>query len=378
MRVIDRYLLRQFVQVFVICFASLTGLYIIIDAFGHLDEFIAEAERQNGNLLAILGEFYAYRSLLFFDRTSGILALISAMFTVTWLQRHNEMTALLAAGIPKLRIVMPVLVGAVTIGVLAAANRELVVPRFSDKLALDTHDVTGTRGREIEARRDLKTGILLDGDRIYVDRQRIDRPRFRLPYDLSRYGSGIEADAASYQRGVGDRPPGYLFHGVTRPHGLTSRPSLYRAERPAVLTPQDTAWLGSNECFVVSDVDPEMLGNGSAWRQYASTLDLIRGLHRGSLDFGADVRVAVHTRFVQPLLDATLLMLGLPLVLSRNNRNVFLAIGLCVGVVALFMLVLLACQALGATGLIRPALAAWLPLMLFVPVAVRIARPLTH
>jgi lipopolysaccharide export system permease protein len=143
-----------------------------------------------------------------------------------------------------------------------------------------------------------------------------------------------------------------------------------------VLTPEDTPWLAADTCFVVSEIDPTMLGHGSAWRQYASTLELIRGLRTGSLDFGADVRVAVHTRFVQPLLDATLLMLGLPLVLSRNNRNVFLAIGMCVGVVALFMLVLLACQALGTNGLLRPALAAWLPLMLFVPVAVRIAKPL--
>ena len=33
-KIIDRYLLRQFVQVLVICFLSMIGLYIVIDAFG--------------------------------------------------------------------------------------------------------------------------------------------------------------------------------------------------------------------------------------------------------------------------------------------------------------------------------------------------------
>ena len=33
MRIIDRYLLAQFLKVFVICFFSLTGLYIVIDGF---------------------------------------------------------------------------------------------------------------------------------------------------------------------------------------------------------------------------------------------------------------------------------------------------------------------------------------------------------
>ena len=77
---------------------------------------------------------------------------------------------------------------------------------------------------------------------------------------------------------------------------------------------------------------------------------------------------------VQPFLDVTLLFLGLPLVLSRQTRNVFIAIGLCVLVVSVFVLLTLAFQHLGATYLLDPALAAWLPLMVFIPVAVNMAH----
>ena len=43
MLILDRYLLRQFLQVFFICFCSMTGLFIVIDGFGSLEEFISYA-----------------------------------------------------------------------------------------------------------------------------------------------------------------------------------------------------------------------------------------------------------------------------------------------------------------------------------------------
>jgi lipopolysaccharide export system permease protein len=90
MQIVDRYLLREFLKVFLICFVSLTGLFIVIDGFGNLEEFISHSKNSGGGLLRVMGEYYAYRSLWFFDRMSGILTLIAAMFTVTWIQRHNE------------------------------------------------------------------------------------------------------------------------------------------------------------------------------------------------------------------------------------------------------------------------------------------------
>jgi lipopolysaccharide export system permease protein len=104
--------------------------------------------------------------------------------------------------------------------------------------------------------------------------------------------------------------------------------------------------------------------------------ELIMGLRNRSLDFSADVRVAIHSRLVQPLLDVILLFLGLPLVLSRKNRNMFLAIGLSVVLVVCFMGVVLGCQFCGANLLLSPSLSAWLPLLIFVPWAVFTTEPL--
>ena len=163
---------------------------------------------------------------------------------------------------------------------------------------------------------------------------------------------------------------------MTTPKDLAAKPSLALDGEPMVLTPHDYPWLAPDECFVVSGISFEQLASADDWRQNASLPELIAGLRNPSLGLGADARVAIHSRIVQPFLDINLLFLGLPLLLSRSNRNLFLAIGLCLGLVVGFYLVVLGFQYLGSNYLISPDLAAWCPLMIFVPLAVAMSDPL--
>jgi lipopolysaccharide export system permease protein len=144
--------------------------------------------------------------------------------------------------------------------------------------------------------------------------------------------------------------------------------------RPILMTYHDNpTWLKPNEAYVVSDVTIDELMGGQMLRRFASTGELIWALKNRSIFFSPDVRVMIHSRIVQPVLDITLLFLGLPLVVARDNRNVFVAIGMCMGLVALFFIVSIACQQLGSNMLISPSMAAWAPLMIFVPAAVGMA-----
>jgi lipopolysaccharide export system permease protein len=369
MGIIDRYLLRQFVQAFFICFFSLTGLYVVFDAFTNLEEFMRCAEGQQ-ELLELMAGFYGYRSIYFFDRTAGLLTLIAAMLTVTLIQRHNEMTALMAAGISRFRIALPVIAVSVCIAVLATFNRELVIPQCREQLSRTATDPLGMAGAPLQPRYDNQTDILIRGKTTYAGNERISEPNFLLPSGLNRYGKQLVADEAFYRPPEGDRPGGYLLKKVSRPKHLAQRPSLSLDGRPVIITPRDAPdWLQGDQCFVVSKVNFEQLTGGLNWRQYASTSELIAGLYNPSLDFGADVRVTIHSRIVQPLLDITLLFLGLPLVIAQKQRNVFIAIGMCMGVVTVFIAVAIAFQYLGSSYLLSPALAVWMPLIIFVPVA---------
>jgi lipopolysaccharide export system permease protein len=378
MFILPRYLLRQFLQIFVICFVSLIGLYIVIDLFGHLDHFSSYAEKE-GNLLGVIARYYAYHSLAFFDGVSGLLAMISAMFTVAWLARHQEMTALLAAGISKFRIIKPLLLAAAAVSLMGVLNRELVIPipQVRDEITRDTKDLGGGVERDLEAQFDAVSNILIGGDKIVLAERRIVRPSFILMApDLARFGNHLSAPNAYYVDANADHPAGFVLAGVTAPKQPGQLASLVVDGRPVILTPRDADWLAADELFVASGVQFQLLAAGSKWRTYASLPELIRELKNPSANSGADVRVAIHTRLMQFFMDGTLVLLGLPVILSRRSRNPYVSIGICLGVAMLFMLTALACQSLGSVNMMRPTLAAWLPLLAFVPVAAALSNSL--
>lgn len=375
MKLLDRYLLRQFTQIFAICFLSLMGLYLVIDLFGHLDSFSAAAETEGG-LLKVIGTYYGYQSIGFFDRTSGILAMISAMFTVTWLQRHHEMTAMMAAGVSKFRIIRPLLLAAVVISLVSAASREFVIPKIREQLTRSTKDLAGTAARDLEFRFDRQTDIQIGGEKTIALEQRILKPALFLPPNLADYGKQLAAEDAYFLEANAEHPSGYLLMDVTKPKRIDERQTLWLDEQPVILTSLETKWLKPGQAFVASQLSFQMLSAGSSWKNFASTSEMIHELNSPGAELGADVRVAVHKRIVQPVIDTTLLMLGLPLMFSRSRRNMFLSIGLCMTLAIVFSLATIACQSLGGLGALRPTLAAWLPILFFLPIAVGMSQSL--
>ncbi len=376
MGIIDRYLLRKFLQTFLICFVSLFGLYVLIELSTNLDNFVRGGEKF-GEVLQFVAQYYSFRAVWFFDRVSGFLALISAMFTVAWIQRHNEMIALMAAGVSRLRVLVPIILAVAVISLLSVVNRELLIPRFREELSRRPQDPVGDQPQSLEKRYDFRTEVYFDGKNTYARQKRIELPDFRLPLRLSGYGKKLSAESAYYRPAEGDRPSGYLFDGVKEPKNLDGRASLLLEGRPVLLTPHDYPhWLKPDQCFLVSDLTFDQLAGGTTFKQLSSTAELIRGLRNPSADFGADVRTTVHARIVQPLLDITLLFLGLPLVVGRESRNVFIAMGLCMGLNVAFMLVVFASQQMGSISFwpFTPAFAAWFPLMIFAPLAAGLAE----
>lgn len=377
MTLIDRYLLIQFLKSFLIFFISFTGLFIVIDSFNNLDEFLKYGD-MTGSTFGVLWDYYSPRVFTFFGMTSGILTLIAAMFTVTWIQRHNEMTALMAAGISQARIVRPIIVAVLVIAVLGVLNRELLIPRYIDRLSRNAQDWMGESKKALQQKYDNQTDVLINGAATYANEQRIESPNFRLPENYEGVGNQILGANAYYRPPTEGRPGGFLVDGLSKPESTEGVPSIDIEGTPLVLMPSDNKWLEPNQCFLVTGLSFEQLTASSQWRDYASTYDLISTLSNRSLDVGADVRVEIHSRIVQPFLDITLLFLGLPIVLRKENRNIFVAIGYCLLVVIGFYAVTLVCKAMGSSyyGIRSPALAAFIPLIIFVPIATAMSTPL--
>lgn len=375
MRLIDRYIVVEFSRVFLICFLTFLGLFIVADFVNNFDE-LAKFGKDHGGLGRVALAFYGPRVPWFFDMVGRVVALVAAVFAVTSLQRHNEMAAMMAAGISRWRIVKPLVYGVGTVAILGMLNRELVIPQLREAISRDAKNFSGDRTVKVWARYDNTTDIFFDGEGLRVASREIEQPKFHLPSNIAARGTRLEAELAKYLPRTKDRPAGFLMTGVTSPKNAALLASIYDGEIPLLFGPADTEWLEQDQLFVPTDLPFEHLRSGNNWRRHASTFSLIAGARNASLGYGADVNVAIHSRILQPVADLLLFFLGMPIVLSKESRNAFIAMGSCMLLIALFVIVSLGFQSMGMNYLMRPSLSAWAPVVIFLPTAVFMSEPL--
>ncbi len=366
---IDRYILFLFLRVLVVCFFCLVGLMVVIHAFSNLDELMAFGKKR-GNIGLGLLEYYGPYSLVLLDRFGGMLALLAIMFVVSWLKRTNELVSLMAAGIsPKRILIMPVLASMVFFLGLTI-NREVTIPHFEEMLGKNPQDLSAEHLRPVKPVYDAKYGVLVGGRLMSLANREIKHPSFRLEGPAAAIGRQIQAVSGLYQPADDKHPSGFLMDNVLIPNNIHTQPSIYQDSQPVLLTHYDQKWLQPHQSFLVSSIEFEELLGGSAWIQYASTTAMIDRLRSPSTHISDDLRLTVHQRIVQPMLDFTLLILGVPILLRRQDKHLFWIAGATLGTVGVFMLVTKVIQSMasGATPL-PPYLGAWLPLLIFAPIA---------
>ncbi len=151
------------------------------------------------------------------------------------------------------------------------------------------------------------------------------------------------------------------------PREIDLVPSVRTADgKPLFLTRIDTPWLNPGECFLSTRLQCEAFRSGESWKQYASTAQLISFLRGGEVTGVDDLRVQIHSRFLRPAIDWTVLLLGIPIVFGRPDRHVFWVAGVCILTVGGFTAFIFALNAAGSY-LIPPVVATWLPLLLVLP-----------
>lgn len=368
MTIVDRYVLRLYFKVFLVCFVSLTGLYVIVEVFNNLEEFL-ELGREGDGLVSVLTDYFVARAFSFFDKTSFLIALMAAIFTVGWLQKTNEMTSITAAGVPQWRVIKPVIAASILVSLLATVNREFAIPMYRSQLVRNAQSWSGDVPQPMQARVDHESDFFFSGNQVVPTEGRVIQPNIHFDRSYPLWGGRINAEHAEYFPATDTRPAGFLCSGVSKPRSMSETPSLEQRGVQRVMSPADHDWLESDQCFVVSNIEFGQLVSGDQLLQYGNTLEIVKNIRSPSQDYGAGLRVTAHSRLLRPLLDLSLLMLGLPMVIARRDRNIFVAAGLCVGVIAVFSMTLMFFGGLGTYGVIPPYAAAWGPVAVFVPIA---------
>jgi lipopolysaccharide export system permease protein len=367
---IDRYIFGLFLRTFAVCFASLSGIFVVFHAFTNMSDLAELAERRGVGISLVMGEYYGPYLLLLFDWTGAIIALMALLFVVGWLRRTGELTATLSAGISHGRIFRSMIYAAATIVLLQLASRELLLPSMRDALSMKSKDLSGDAPQPILPSYDKISGILLEGESIRPRSKQIIHPSFRLDADYAGFGEAIVATSAQWLPANGQHAEGYLMQGVQLPAEIDSIASVGTADRAVIQTAFDQSWVGSGECFVSTPINAEILQTDQSSTRLCSSLHLFHRLRNPAVHNAMATRMLLHERMMRVPLDFSLFLLGLPLVVNRRGRNLFTMIGATIGIVMLFFALKTAGSAMGSGGyLLSPATAAWMPMLLLGPVA---------
>jgi hypothetical protein len=265
---------------------------------------------------------------------------------------------------------MPLIFAVIFVALLATVFREMVLPQFLDELVMDITSIEKNNGVMVNAIIDNETGITIHGDRTFRHESRISLPSFILRNPIVKQITYLKAQNAIHCPANNKHKAGFMLVGMQEMPEILKSNSLTINDRKVVITHHDEPdWIDANSCFIVTNVPFDYLASNDAWRQYASTLDMFLAARNQSLDVGNRIMAIIHARLIQPFLDVMLLFLGLPIVLLNSDRNIFKTLGLSSLIVISFIALREICQHLGSNA-DMPVLGAWLPLLIFGPIAV--------
>ncbi len=359
MSTFDRYILRRFWHVFVVSFLAMIGLYVVIDAFSNIDNFIADGENSSSlDLLWAMTRFYGYRSCMFFDTIGSIVSITAVTVVLSLILRHGELNPILSAGIPTSRLLFPLLWGTVMVSSVIVINKELVIPRIAHELLIPAGK-TGHEVESVEMVRDHATLIDISGEKIILAEKKLLNPQFDFPTsNFAEDVSFISGTEAVYVSATDEQPQaGWNIRDASIPYDDLK---LTPAARKIVLRGEEPG-----DVFIVTEVGFENMYMPNKTVDLISTPELIRRIKSPTYDPRSvrSLSLHLHQRFTRPILSILLLFLVLPLIVRREARGLVVSMalagfmqGVVFGLSQLFLW-------LTKSDYIGPDLAAWGPVI---------------
>ena len=393
MKILDRYVLTTFLKNYLISFVVLVGMYVVMDMVFNFRDLVdvkgsnaANADIGLFGTIANIADYYFYRVFLIFVYLSGIIPVVAAAFTLMRLSRFNELTAVLAAGVPILRIAMPVIIAGMILNSLLIADQELIIPRMIPQLMRDHDEARGVdvKSFAIMAMED-KDGSLLRASK-YTPASPAGPATMQIVDVIERQGFESDAPTAG---GAGDaarsrsaKPPAIEVKAHISADSATWNAALERwdlvnGRRVTGLGASDTVSAVSPMPFYQSNVTPEEIAlyRSGDWVELLSTSKLNELIERPKNYGQAHLLRTKHWRFVQPIMNVILLLLAIPCVMTREPGKLKAAATKCLILVGLAMGSIFLSQQLAGRE-VRPewaaqwpAFAAFLPIFVFFPVS---------
>ena len=346
MTILDRYVTKEFIRLFVLVLALFTSLFLIVEFFERIRMFLSN----NASLPQILSYFF-FMIPMMISQTIPATVLLAALLTFSTLSKNSEVLAMKANGISLYRTSLPVFIASLLICILAFLNSELVMPYSNQKadnivyVEVQKREALGSfkqnqlwyRGQSgIYNFRlfDTKTNIIQGITINYLDKN------FTLT-------ARLDAEKAEWKDGK------WVFYNLLITHFGGEFPSLEWASSKVIDLPEKPA------DFNLVQKEAEKMG-------YVELKNYIKKLQAEGYD-ATRYLVDMHGKIAFTLVIIILVTIGISFSLIRTERSggVMQSIGIGIIIGFSYWIVHAFSMSLGRSGSIPPVLSAWFANIIF-------------
>jgi len=348
LRILDKYLLREFAWPLLYSFDAFLLLFVVYDLLENLGEFL----RQHAKASMIL----KYYLVILPEPIVLILplaVLLGILFCLSMLGRHNELLAMRANGLSVWRLATPFFVAGVAASLLSFWVNENFAPKSRESAESLQRQM---RGQPPTVKR----------MNFFFSNAEQKRDWYAREFDPT---TG-EMSAAEFHTQTADGKPAMDVYA----RRVTWVANRWQFESVRIVHPPAADVFVAATNFPFLKEDPNRMALESKQREEMTTTELrrfaraLRGSGRGRE--AAAYSFEMHRRYAMPLTCLIVVWLGVPLGMQVSRRGPMMGIGLALGLVIAFFILSRLTAPIGTAGRIEPWVAAWIPNILFGAVGV--------
>lgn len=346
---LDRYILKELSGSFMFGVTAFTIVFVAGDLLFEAANLMIE----KGISLSVVARLFVYRLPEVVALTLPMASLLSSLLTFSRLSTNSELVALKAAGIPFHRILRPVFLASILVGISALVGNETVVP-VSNRAAenLMKYEIMREKPSALKEKvflREESRGVLHRV--IYLDKLKA-REGTMKDVIIQEFEKGRLNRISLAARGVWGDGEWWLLDGqvfeVTREGRVNP---LLRFERQKLKL----------------DLTPTQVEKASRKPAEMSSMELVAQialLSREGANLGP-LKVMLHLRMALPWASVVLAVLGASLGVRSSRAGPGIGFGLSVLIVFAYYVAMSFSRALGEAGFLYPIVAAWIPNVTF-------------
>jgi lipopolysaccharide export system permease protein len=367
MKILDKYVAKNFLTGYCIAFCVLVGLRIIIDLFVNLDEFTEHTDLETVVVIKNIFEFYLLNITLYFRDFAGMITVVAAAFSFGKMVRYNELVAVMASGVSLKRIIFPIIFLALLLTGVLVIDQELIIPQLADKLVRSHSDIPGQESYDVKFISDGK-GSLICALKFDVETSTLYNPTILLRRPTSRPGiwevtGRIDAKKAVYndQTKRWDLFTQSSETGKWVTGGLLTKKGSRSPPQPITFYASD---LTAKDIPVRCESEHKTLL--SLWQLKALEAQKIQ------ITDTAQLSSQKHFHVTDPIINLVMLMISLPILVCRDPKSVKSAVMISFSLTGACFIFTFICKIFATEYVfdrVMPEFWAWLPVFIFLPIA---------